>query len=338
MDRRHYRALIGLLALTAWLYHPLWAAPFVFEDAKALQAAVVWELPGRGLTQWAWSLTPSPDVAHAVNVALHLVNGALVCAVASQLVTPLVAVSAAGVFLLHPLNSEAVAYVTGRGDLLVTLFTLLAVWAALGWVDRGGRWRAGLGLLALVGAALSKEIGLIALPLVVLTLAAWRPSLRPTAGLVAVLCGLGGLAIGAAGHRLASWTVLLNGTPALEWSGFAALQLTAIWHLLALAVWPVGFSIDHDIVGLGPLWTIAAGLLTVLSVALVIRAWRRAPVVAWGLCWIAMCVAPRFVFADVEVITEYKLATAMVGVSALLGSALAALVPESAPAWRERIA
>lgn len=333
MDRRSGGALIVLLALAAWLYSPMLAAPFVWQDADYRGLAVGWAFPGRGLARWTWARAADSASAHALNIGLHLMNGALVALVASRVIAPVAAVCAAGVFLLHPLNSESVAYATGRADLLVTLFALLAVYGAL----RGGWWRV-LMALALVGAAVSKEIGVIAVGLVVLTLAIWRPQCRPSSVGVAVLCGLGGLLIGAMWAQFRAWSVFSNGSPWMDWPTFAVVQLVAIWDLLLRAVWLGGYSIDHDPVAVGAGWRWLCVLLTVQAVALMVWAWRRAPVLAWSLAWIAACLGPRLIFADYEFITEYKFSTAMVGVSVLMGSALARLVPVSAPQWRERVA
>lgn len=334
MDDGRRVTLAGLLLVAAWLYAPLLSAPFVFEDAHNLASVPYWSIPGRGLAIWTWTLVTDPWSAHLLNVALHLVNGVLVFLVASAVASPLAALCGAGVFLLHPLSSEAVAYATGRGELLLTAFSLVAVWLALAWTNRAGWWRLALCGLALVGAALSKEIGLVAGALVVLTLHVWRPSWAPARFVINALCVAAGVAVGMSWDRLASWTISANSVH--DWPTFAAYQLTAVWHLLALMVWPVGFSIDHDIVGLSPHWRLAAGLLTVQAVAVTCLAWRRAPLVAWALCWVGLVVAPRFIFATNELTKEYQMYPAMPAIALLVGCALAAIAPVTAPAWRER--
>lgn len=338
MDSRVYsRAVVGLLALAAWVYSPLVAAPFVYQDA--VPGAVGWALPGRGLAAWTLLQTPTSALAHTGNLLLHLLNGWLVWRVAGRLVSPVAGLCSLGVFLLHPLNSESVAYVTARADLLVTLWVLCAVYAALRWLDRQGvGWLIGMGTACAL-AALSKEIGVIAVPLVALTALVVQ---RPAPALIhALWCGAG-VVIGATALRLQGWLAVWDAGRLLTWPAFAGAQLIALWHLLTLAIWPVGFSVDHDIVGLGAAWSVAAGALTVLAGAIGIWAWRRVPLLAWALGWVAICVAPRFLFADVEFtsefLTEYKLSTAMVGVSVGLGTLLAQLVPTPAPQWRERFA
>lgn len=323
MDTRHTVTLAGLLVLTAALYAPILRAPFVYEDIHGLTAPVSWAIPGRGVTQWTWQVVgPDPPRAHGLNVALHLGNAGLVAWVGLALAGPTAAVAAAGIWGLHPLLTEGVSYVTARGDLLVTLFTLIAVGLALRVGMVVSAWRlTGIGL-ALLGAALSKEIGLVALPLVLWTLMVSRPS---SGVLRQALWGLIGLMVGATWGRVASWLAMdpTSGGAWWPWPEFVSLQLVALWHLLALIVWPVGLSIDHDPVtvsagGHGLAWALTG---TVLAVG--IWAWRRAPLVAWALGWGVLAVGPRFVLPTNEVIREYTLLPALVGGCVLMGALVA---------------
>lgn len=107
-----------------------------------------------------------PWVQHAVNVALHLGNVALVYVLARRLRldTAMAALAAVG-FGLHPVVSEPVAWVTGRKDLLALGFGLGAVLLALGTPTGSRRWaRTACFLLAV----LSKPVALGLLPVLVL--------------------------------------------------------------------------------------------------------------------------------------------------------------------------
>lgn len=333
MDSRHRLILLGLLVVTAGVYLPSLSAPFAFEDVHQF-APAVWTVPGRAITAWTWTLAATPMAAHALNLALHLVNGLLVALFLTALVDQTIAVLAAGVFLLHPLSSEAVLYATGRGELLVTAFTLLACWISLAWVDRGGLWRGLICALALLGAAMSKEIGLIAVPLVMSTLRLGR-GLQPSAEFVLSAMWLaGGVTLGATWSRVSTWMVIVNGQTVFTWPTFAALQLGQVWHLLAMTVTLSGFTIDHDALALSAVWHRAAIVLTVLTASAVLWAWSRRPRLAWALGWIALCVAPRFVFATYEFTKEYQLYPAMVAVACLTGWLLAQVPSFSLTSFR----
>lgn len=340
MDPRPRVVLLAALLVTAAVYAPLRSAPMVHEDVRYLSAV---SLPltlgpsGRAATWASFRVTPDAPSAHVGNVALHLVNGALVAGVGSALAGPWAGVLAASVFLLHPLQVEAVAYITGRADLLVTGFTLIALWCALTWTDRGGVWRLVVLAHALAGAALSKEIGVIAVPLVGFTVAAWRRREWAAELLTGGLCVVAAVLACLWSGSLAAWleTPAHLGGMAHTWPMYARLQATQLAELLTLAVWPAGLSIDHDPVAV-PLALQGVAVALVLGlIALVVWAWRRHPMVAWALGFVLIAVAPRFVVGSSEFLKEYQFVLATVGLSVWLGSAVASSL--SAPVWRERI-
>lgn len=130
----------------------------------------------------------SPAALHAANAVLHGLNAALVVFVVGALLpaslaageAALVALAAALVFAGHPLATGSVAYVSGRTDLLATLFLLLAVAAcARGGVrparDSSPGLSTALAVASVVAAALSKESGLMAGPIAAAVLW-WRRS------------------------------------------------------------------------------------------------------------------------------------------------------------------
>lgn len=323
MDRRPTLTLVALLLLTAAVYLPLRSAPFVYEDAHYVDAPVIWQVPGRPLSVLSVRMTgTSSGIAHMVNLAVHLVNGALVYMLGATLVGPAVGLIAAGLFLLHPVMSEGVSYVAARADLLVTLFALLATWLLLTWTTAAGWYRVVGASLALLGACLSKEIGLVAVPLVVFTLLVFRRTLPSTAFILNLLWGASGIAIGATWWHLSTWIGMpaTGGGSVWAWPDFAVLQATALWRLLALIVWPVGLSIDHDVLAL-PAWSHLLALgLTAGMLAIAVWGWKRAPMLAFAIGWLLIAVAPRFIFATNEWIAERQIYPAMVGLCLLLST------------------
>src|SRR6266404_3771115 len=97
---------------------------------------------------------------HLTSVLLHALNGVLVFGLARVLgCAALAAAGGALLFAVHPVHTEAVAWVSGRVDVLATTFALLAVVIALRQRSRGGVAAAiTVGLCAFAAAA-SKEIG-----------------------------------------------------------------------------------------------------------------------------------------------------------------------------------
>ena len=96
---------------------------------------------------------------HLTNIILHGFNSILLYLVLDKLPVksrPL-ALAVALVFLLHPIQSESVACVSGISNVLLALFMFLAFFSYLDWLDKGGLLRAGCCLAALALALLTKE-------------------------------------------------------------------------------------------------------------------------------------------------------------------------------------
>ena len=71
---------------------------------------------------------PNSQSAHMINAVLHALNGMLVLRLARRLKLGLpAAIAAAILFVVHPLQVEAVAWAMGRKDLLATLACLIAI-------------------------------------------------------------------------------------------------------------------------------------------------------------------------------------------------------------------
>ena len=117
----------------------------------------------------------APAGFHATNLLLHWLNGLLLFTLLRRLrLRPLPAGAATLLWLILPINSEAVAWVSGRAYLLGTFFLLLTLLAARSFLLR----RRPLALVAAAAASLlallSNELGLLALPFTLLLLATLR--------------------------------------------------------------------------------------------------------------------------------------------------------------------
>jgi len=102
-----------------------------------------------------------PASYHAANALLHaLVTWSLYGLLLALGTKRTVALLCALLFAVHPLNTEAVASVTGRAEVMAALFVLLGLWVDASSYRTGGRRRALSGLavaLALGLGLLSKE-------------------------------------------------------------------------------------------------------------------------------------------------------------------------------------
>lgn len=329
-ERRGLVLLVGALALMAALYAPLVHAGAVYEDEnwqQALRSGLTWALPAAVANKPVaiWSLNAPLGLEHLINVWLHAMNGLLVFALALAVADPLAAGLAALIFLLTPLNSEAVAYLSARSDLLMTACALLGALATL----RPGVWALCATLAVAAVAIWCDQVGLLVIPLALLTStllvrpSSWR-DLRATALLVALA---GGAAV-IAPQVAVQWQLAYSPEGMnLAWSPFLTYQMTALWHLLALLADPRWLSIDHDIIHLGAGWTLWAASATAATLSALVLTWRRSPLTAWALGWLVLSVAPHFVFRTSEWVSEHQLYLALAGVSIGLGCGLSWLGP-----------
>jgi hypothetical protein len=115
-------------ALTATFQFDDWD---VIVDQPRVHSIAAWwhSMPGiRPLLKLSYALTytisSSAMFFHLVNVAIHAANACLIFALLAKRTTRAVALIAALIFALHPAETEAVTYVTGRSCSLSALFVL----------------------------------------------------------------------------------------------------------------------------------------------------------------------------------------------------------------------
>jgi hypothetical protein len=106
----------------------------------AVPSAIGWPHPLTHLVGWLnfQVVGQEPAGYHAVNLSLHLAAVLLAYECLRLLLPARVALLAAAIFAVHPLQAEAVNYVSARGVMVVTAVGLGALWA---WLA-GRRWMA----------------------------------------------------------------------------------------------------------------------------------------------------------------------------------------------------
>lgn len=221
MGRMRWIAVVLSLVpfvVCALIYAPTLSGAFLSDDYAVLAALSDWSKEGRLLSaladkfhsgldspsfyyrplsmasfgaNFAWS-GGDPLAWRLVNLTLHLTGGALVyvlvrmLAVAATGARSVTAPSvAAGVFLLFPTSPEAVAWVSGRYDLLALVFML----ATLALFLRSSRWNdrwSAAGLLTAACALASKESAVL-LPVLITAIAVARRAAQSGVGAGRVL-------------------------------------------------------------------------------------------------------------------------------------------------------
>jgi len=339
-----------LLAALALAYLPSLGASFQFDDWNVIvrdarvQSLAAWlaSMPGiRPLLKLSYALNhefgAGPAGFRAVNVVVHALNSALVAVVLRGLglrlalapgAAGLAALVAATVFALHPVQTEAVTYVSGRSTSLSTLFALLAFAAWLRGLDtpRERRWR--WISLAIFALALGVKEAPVALPLVMsawLVASAAAPSIpRRVAPHFALLLGLVVVVIAWPPYRallaasLEARPLGLNLLTQVDAIVYLIGQLGALEGMNADPGRPVVAALD------AALALRAAALLGLLVVGLVLLRRQRAAgfAIVWFFAWLlpTNSLVPR-----IDVVNDRQLYVAIVGPAWLLGLALAPL-------------
>ena len=198
----------------------------------------------------------SPAGYHAVNLAIHAINIALVYFLGCLVMTEFwPAFAMAALWAVHPVLTESVTNVVGRADLLAALGVLAGVLCYAGSVADGRRairWQLAL-LLASAVAIFSKESGIVVIAAVFLYDIGWcrnAPVRTRIAGYIAatlpIVIFLIVRANVLAGVPIAPLAVTDN---PLGSTSFVLSRLTAVKVLgkyLWLLIWPARLSCDYS--------------------------------------------------------------------------------------------
>ncbi len=285
-----------------------------------------------------WGLDPFGY--HLTNLLLHLVNVGLLFAVVLGLARrcqlgrddgaddlgPRVTATVAAVLLAtHPLMTQAVAYVSGRSELLATLFLLTAV-SAFQRASRDGRvaWAVVGGVAFLLGVASKETVAM--LPLVLLAAEVLLPEKSPESRrrrLLQVHLPFVGLLLLAGLARLAVFLRLEGGDQMLGLRQHLLTESVVLWRYVGLLLAPVNQSILHPVetaAGLASPGVIPALLgLGVAGVGLALLG-RRLPLVVLGLVSFLLLLAPSHLVPLQEAMAEHRLYTAACGFFLAVGA------------------
>ncbi|MCB0764955.1 MAG: glycosyltransferase family 39 protein, partial [Flavobacteriales bacterium] len=110
-----------------------------------------------------------PHVMHRTNILLHCINCLLVFLFLRSLTgDQRLAAFAALLFAVHPMRVESVAWISGRKDLLMLLFSLICLLTWLGWIRTRKGWMYALAVVAFALACLSKAMAVAIAPTLLL--------------------------------------------------------------------------------------------------------------------------------------------------------------------------
>lgn len=359
-----------LLVLVTGLYWNTLDHEFVHDDLTLIQQnRTVTELrwgdifshrvyrPVRTLTYalnyWAGGLDPTGY--HLFNVLLHALNSILAYwlfrAVTGRRT---LALAGALLFAAHPVQTAAVAYVSGRKDLLAAFFILAGCLSFLSYRDSGRRRYLLLCLACLALGVLAKEL-VIVLPALLLLVDLCRtdrsgePGREPVTVRMFRALARSRLAY-ALGFALAAaslyYALFLSPASRMEglWGGslaaHAGTSFKLFSHYLALAVFPHPLIADYtgDVFPFSPGFADAPTLLAVLLLAAfaaaAVRVYPSRPLVSLGMGWFLTALVPVLqILPFHELAADHFLYVPMIGACLLGGVAVDIVSRERG--WRE---
>ena len=324
-------------------------------DALRLPSLVELLRPARAVTQLSFALDYraaglEPLRYHVVSLFLHVAAGVLAFLFTRQLLrraghlrASALAVVVAGAFALHPIQSQAVAYVAQRAEVLSSLFYLLCLLLLDSAAARRRTLRAGVSWAAAVASWLvamgSKSIAITAPAVFVLEQAVVASGGERGSGPLARR-SLRALVLAAPLLLLAAWSAVLHmgdfasnpgagvgvESAALPTGRYFLSQLRVQWLYLRLLAWPDGLTVDRDFTASPGLDAASALAGAGIVVALLFAAWlwrraERAPgaapaerLAAFGIFfWFVVLAPTSSVVPVVDLAMEHRVYLASLG-------------------------
>jgi protein O-mannosyl-transferase len=313
-------AAVLLAVITVIAYHPVAGYgyislddPLYVSENPHVQAGLTWE----GI-RWAFTSFDAsnwhpltwlslmldvqlfgnqPGAFHTANLCLHIVTAILLLLFLARTTERLwLAAAVAGLFALHPLHVESVAWISERKDVLSGLFWMASM-LAYAWYSGRPSWKRYAVVVIFFALGLMAKPMLVTLPLVLLLLDYW-PLQRPGAHVSVVRLVLEKLPLLAVSAASCIVTV------AAQRPATSSMQTIGLWDRLANAasscviyirqmLWPTDLAILYPLAS-GPSGAAAISAL-VLIIAFTAAAvyWRRSrQYVLVGWLWYLVTLIP----------------------------------------------
>lgn len=355
-------ACVALVLLALYeVYRPALSGPFLFDDLYL--PFLIPNFVDLKLLDWLRGVRPTLNFFywlnyqasgldaysfHAVNLALHAACGLFVWLVAKKLLgTPwpdktmnsVLAAFVTAVFLFHPLQTESVAYVASRSELVSGLFLLIS-WTVFLYKGEAaiGFGRTMMVMVFFLLALTSKE-HVVVLPVVLVLSDYHLNSQNPWEAIrknwrLYVPMGLGAIAGAVLIFRLvlSSSSSAGFGVAGMSSLDYLFTQFRALVKYASMFALPLGQNIDHDFPISHSLlehgsWFSLVLLLTALSLSIYFR--RKYPLAMLGLLLFLVLLAPTSSIVPIQdVFVERRLYLPMLGL-ALLVVGLAHRLPVS---------
>lgn len=248
---------------------------------------------------------------HLFNVLVHLLNGAMVYALVQRLFGKApIAFMISAVFLVHPVQTEAVACVAGISNLACALFMLTSLYGYVRWGQAtgraGGLWMT-VAVFSFIIALFTKEQAVV-LPFICLM----YEGLMRQRSAASIVARLAVLILPLAGYLILRQTLFGGFTSAIfENIGELKLRLLAIPGLIemyaGLLIFPSGLHYYRSIDILAPYissWIILALLIVLFFMIVRPLEAQHKKMALFGLAWFILALGP--VLNIIPLVNEYS--------------------------------
>ncbi len=273
-----YVALLFVLGCV--VYWPATSGTFVLDDFDLMESASAVRNGGWGpikrsgrpllMLSFVGNLRAAggfdPFWFHLTNILLHCLNAALlfgfcrslfrhesVSALVNEKLRPLFVYGLPLLFLLSPIQTESVAYVSSRSEVLAGTFYILGLWAFVALRDRN-RWAAAVAVMFCFGlTALTKQdkltlpFAVVMLDFLLLSRGDWRGLKKswPLYGLFAVGIVVGFFVV------VRPFLFTMSAGFTLDWREYLFTQFRMYFRYMAQLLFPFNLNLDPDISALG---------------------------------------------------------------------------------------
>jgi tetratricopeptide (TPR) repeat protein len=335
-------------------YHNSFHGPFIFDDALSVTSNLTIRHLGSALTPLINSTTGGRPVLnltfalnyalngtrvggyHVFNLLVHTLAGLVLFGIVRRTLTrpvlngrfgtdsvPL-ALAVAVIWVVHPIQTEAVTYISQRAESLLGLFYLLSLYGFIRSAESftPARWQI-LSILGCLLGAMSKEIIMTA-PVMVLLYdrtfvagsfrEAWRQRWQYYLGLAACTWLLLAWLMTGLGQRSVGFG------KGVTWWNYALTSCRSVVRYCQLAIWPhplildYGTNIVQHATEIAPFALALVVLLVVVAMAL-----RYRPVIGFAGAWFFVILAPTSSVVPIVIqpMAEHRMYLSMAGAIAL---------------------
>jgi tetratricopeptide (TPR) repeat protein len=232
---------------------------------------------------------------HGVNVFLHLGSSILLFLTLERMTRQRWRCAlVAGIFALHPLHVESVAWIAERKDVLSAFFQMLTLWLYVRYAENSKpvryAWMAGAFALSLLSKPTAVTLPFVLMLLDVWPLRRWRQlweEIREKAPLFAMSAVASVLTL-LAQQRTGAMVTLTR----LPFADRLANAVAGYLRYIGKAFWPANLAVLYPIQKPSPLAVSAGALVLVTVTAAAALAFRRRPYVLVGWLWFLGMLVP----------------------------------------------